>query len=456
MEIINSTYPITGFLESKKGGRDENQDFLGFADTHLGFLLVLCDGMGGGPGGCTASQTTVKTVIEYVKSKDSSTSPKEALAEAIAVADVNIAKITTANPALTGMGTTIVCFLFNKQSAWVAHVGDSRFYQFRFGRKVYRTIDHSFVSELVQKGALTEEQARLSTQSNIITRALNGRGIAKPDIKELAYEKGDRFMLCSDGIWGAKPEPQLIKDIAQTKSVSGAVVQITYDVEEIGKAEGGKYDNLSIAVIETQINSKKKVPMSKRTIKNFLVVVALLVASLVANVFLLQRVNRGGSSDENGLTALRDSISKLNAKNAELKGRLQGKDELANELRAGKSKAEDESKKAQAELNEQKQRDNEQKEEPQPENEKKNLGQTNQMATIIQTLNDWIKKVEKGNPINEDSIEQLRTQIENANKLTKEVGKKLDEAIRAFTSRTNNKCEIQKDKLKDVLDLLKK
>jgi len=314
MDIINSSFPITGFLESKQGGRAENQDFLGYADTPMGFLLVLCDGMGGGPGGRLASESTVSVVIDYVKQKGSNCSPKQVLVDAIDFADTNIQNLVASNPSLTGMGTTIVCFLFSKKSAWVAHVGDSRFYQFRMGRKAFRTTDHSFVSELVQKGTLTEEQARLSSQSNIITRAINGRGIAKPDIVELPFEKGDRFMLCTDGIWGSMPEPELMNHITKTKNLSGAVVQMAYDVDEIGRNEGGKHDNLTIALVETKINSQKKVPMSKRILTIVGVMAVMLVTSIAINFFVWQSRNARVVEVEKQLNDLQDTITALRSK----------------------------------------------------------------------------------------------------------------------------------------------
>ena len=98
------------------------------------------------------------------------------------------------NPSLKGMGSTATVLLLSDKSAFVAHVGDSRVYQIRSGKKIFRTFDHSMVFELVKQKVITEEQARLSAQSNIITRALGMQPDLQVDVVERPYEKGDRFV----------------------------------------------------------------------------------------------------------------------------------------------------------------------------------------------------------------------------------------------------------------------
>lgn len=318
MNLIHSRYNIIGALESLPGGREENQDFMGFADTQLGFVLVLCDGMGGGPGGLLASSTVVETVINHLSTYTKEDDVKTAIRKSITLADEQIAKIITQSPALTGMGTTIVVLVINKNSAYVAHIGDSRLYQFRFGWKVFRTADHSQVGELVRCGELTEEQARISPNSNVVTRAINGCGNAQPEITELPYESGDRFVLCSDGIWGSMPEEELIKGFTKTKSVSGTVVQMAFDVEEIGKSAGGKHDNLSIAIIETHTNSKLKVKMGKKIRNVLFSLLALLVVCLIANVWIMSSFC--SYKKNNPLKEVIDTLCKDTAKlNTEIK-----------------------------------------------------------------------------------------------------------------------------------------
>ena len=100
------------------------------------------------------------------------------------------------------MGSTCTVLLINDTSAIVAHVGDSRVYQIRGRNKIFRTFDHSMVFDLVKQKVITEEQARLSAQSNVITRALGIKPDIEVDVVELPYDAGDRFILTTDGIHG--------------------------------------------------------------------------------------------------------------------------------------------------------------------------------------------------------------------------------------------------------------
>lgn len=320
METINTSTKIKGAWESMQGGRAENQDFLGYADTSHGFLLVLCDGMGGGPGGRTASSSTVEFIINYIKSYPSGEKRKDIVRNAILLADRNIQSIVGKYPQLNGMGTTCVVLLINEISAVVAHVGDSRLYQFRFGNVVFRSADHSRVGELVRRGILTEEQARMSADSNIITRAINGRNNAEPDVYELAYERGDKFMLCSDGIWGMFPEKNIIRMANSGKDILGVVSQMANDVNKQGIMEGGHHDNLTIAIVETSTNSKKKVKMTRKSRRIIMMLAAVLLLSVCGNVALF--FGKGGNANETEkLSVQLDSVKKENSRlDGELKG----------------------------------------------------------------------------------------------------------------------------------------
>lgn len=88
------------------------------------------------------------------------------------------------------MGTTVTVLLINEEKATVAYVGDSRIYQIRKGRKIFRTFDHSMVFRMVKKKIITEEQARLSAQSNIILRAVGLKPDLDVDVFDLPYDKG--------------------------------------------------------------------------------------------------------------------------------------------------------------------------------------------------------------------------------------------------------------------------
>lgn len=281
---IQTEQPVVGYGESRQGGRSENQDSFGFADTQFGLLVTVCDGMGGGPGGKTASSIAVKEIVDGVMETNDDETPSNALLKAIHRANLAILSAVEENPKLKGMGTTCTAVLINKDSAVVAHVGDSRVYQLRCHRKVFRTFDHSLVFGLVKEKVITEEQARLSDQSNIITRALGLDAKLEIDITERPYEKGDRFMLCTDGIHGAMPEKELVERATKSKNVGQTVDDLATLVDGEGRKNGGGHDNLTIAIIETQNNSILKEKMSKQHKIILIGIAALFVASCILNI----------------------------------------------------------------------------------------------------------------------------------------------------------------------------
>jgi serine/threonine protein phosphatase PrpC len=108
------------------------------------------------------------------------------------------------------MGSTLVALLVTPERAICCHVGDSRIYQLRKGKVIYRTSDHSQVFDLVRQGKITEQQARLSDKSNVITRSLGTKLALNVEMTDnLNYKTSDRFFLCSDGIWGMISENQM-------------------------------------------------------------------------------------------------------------------------------------------------------------------------------------------------------------------------------------------------------
>ena len=309
---------FTAFAESRTGGRDENQDSYGYAQTAWGFLVTVCDGMGGGPGGKTASTIAVNEIVAGVEGASKDEEVSNILIKAIRRANMAIIEAGNENPSLKGMGSTATVLLLSERAAQIAFVGDSRIYQLRGKRKVFRTFDHSMVFDLVKQNVITEEQARLSAQSNIITRALGIKPDVEVDIQELPYEKGDRFVLCSDGIHGTMPEKQLLKMFAQKKPLGIVTDNVATYVDNLGRLSGQGYDNLTLAMVETKTNSILKPVMSKQT-KIILVALAVFcLISIAANVIQAAHYtalsNQSVSCDSLAKYSQRDSVQQSTIK----------------------------------------------------------------------------------------------------------------------------------------------
>ncbi|MCM1140145.1 MAG: protein phosphatase 2C domain-containing protein [Muribaculum sp.] len=303
---------IIGFAESRIGGRSENQDSYGSADTPYGFVVTVCDGMGGGPGGKTASSIAVNEIINGIKEGNPDDTTTNIVIKAIRRANLAIIEKGQETPALKGMGSTCTVLLISEDSAIVAHVGDSRVYQLRGKTKVFRTFDHSMVFDLVKQKVITEEQARLSAQSNVITRALGIKPDIEVDTIELPYQSGDRFMLTTDGIHGSVDEVTLIDMASDKKHALGTVTdEIATTIDGNGRKEGGGHDNLTLAIIETKINSKLRSKMNAKTKLLFGAVTLICLLSLVFNGILLGRGKSSASEETNTATVQVDSLKSV-------------------------------------------------------------------------------------------------------------------------------------------------
>ncbi len=176
-------------------------------------LFVVCDGMGGHVGGEFASAIAVNTVEEVLTSHEfrpeelaveEDDGPveiaREKLRYAIRLAGKRIFEKATEEPEYKGMGTTCLALLIDGGNAYIAHVGDSRGYCVRDGRIEQLTEDHSLVNEKIKAGLLTPEEAKNHKLKNIITRSLGYMEDVEIDIGVRAVRRGDRYILCSDGL----------------------------------------------------------------------------------------------------------------------------------------------------------------------------------------------------------------------------------------------------------------
>lgn len=268
--------------ESLIGGRKEQQDSYGTVNTKFGLFVIVCDGMGGAKAGNIASKMAVKIVIDSVIAYNGNTAVEE-IKLAIKKANWEIFNLSNNNSDFQGMGTTLAALLISKDFATTFHVGDSRVYQFKDSNKYFRTFDHSKVFDLVKLGVLTEEQARVSSESNVILRALGIKKEIDIEINDsLPYEKGDRFLICSDGISGTIPEIDLIKMMTEKNKIDEVNKKITQKIDLLGRQNGGHHDNLTSVIVETRFRSKIKTPLNMKSKR---IIAILIFLFLITNTF---------------------------------------------------------------------------------------------------------------------------------------------------------------------------
>lgn len=180
---------------------------------------------------------------------------EEAILKAVDAANAAIYRRALNDPPLRGMGTTATVLVLTPEAAYLTHVGDSRIYQLRRGKKQFRTFDHSKVFEMVAQNIMTEEQARQSSFSNIITRALGIRPKVEMTVEKIPYKKGDRFILCCDGIWNTLPESEMMKLFLAKSKAKEEVEYLTEVINGIGVQRGGDHDNLTAIVVDMKQKS---------------------------------------------------------------------------------------------------------------------------------------------------------------------------------------------------------
>lgn len=196
------TVPVVSGLTHVGCVRRANEDSIFLASDNRCMLAVVADGMGGHAGGAVASQLAV---AEYERAWHESRDGIDGMAAEWLVRQAQAAnrKIRLEaenNPALKQMGTTLVALLVMDDVAHIAHIGDSRCYHLSSGCFAQLTRDHSVVQQMVDEGALTEEEAERSPIRNYLTRSLGSQNEAGIELQSLCLRPGDRLLLCTDGL----------------------------------------------------------------------------------------------------------------------------------------------------------------------------------------------------------------------------------------------------------------
>lgn len=230
------------------GKRPNNEDAL-LSDPQNG-LFILCDGVGGADKGEIASELSCEKIYEAFIKQGKRQLTENLLDTYISEANKAIADHIMSFPEAKGMATTVAFLQLYDQQAHLAHIGDSRIYHIRDGEILFQTRDHSYVNELVLSGFITEEEAKIHSKKNIITRALTGNTNESKlaDMHTIVeIEEGDYFLLCSDGVLEAIDESYIEDNFLKDRQIS----DILSDIKERTKAEA--LDNNS-AIITKIIN----------------------------------------------------------------------------------------------------------------------------------------------------------------------------------------------------------
>jgi serine/threonine protein phosphatase PrpC len=232
---------------SRKGGREKNEDRMGYCYTRDSGLFALADGMGGHPEGEVASQLALQTLAALFQrdSKPTLADPLRFLHEAIIAGHHQLLRYATQKSLIDTPRTTVVACVLQGNAAYWAHCGDSRLYMVRGDKLIARTRDHSY-SELQETLSQVVPMGERFNR-NVLFTCLGSPGKPVVDtVGPLLLQPGDRLLLCSDGLWGSVSDATITEQLAQ-HAISDAVPEL---VEQALRNGGPKSDNVSVLAME--------------------------------------------------------------------------------------------------------------------------------------------------------------------------------------------------------------
>ena len=146
----------------------------------------------------------------------------------------------------SGMGTTLVALCVEENKAYITHAGDSRCYMIRNGIISQITVDNSYVEYLLQKGAISTEEAKNHPQKNLITKAIGMEKNIEIELNEIEVNSGDLFLICSDGLTGMLSDEEILHIIQKKKS---NIQKCAEELVKAAKSNGG-HDNITVILAE--------------------------------------------------------------------------------------------------------------------------------------------------------------------------------------------------------------
>ena len=228
--------------------RTQNEDNLIEFDSPNGYVVAVCDGMGGENGGATASDLAV-TIIKDILTNNTFSTPQEAIVKACNAANQGILHRASARPELSGMGSTCVIAIIQNDLIYYGWIGDSRIYYYTPNQGLEQlSKDQSYVQTLVDNGEITPEEAECHPRKNEILNALGIEEMTPPVIcqEPIPVNAGGTLMLCSDGLSGMVPNFTIERVLSQREKTPSQRCEQLINLAN----EAGGLDNITVQIIE--------------------------------------------------------------------------------------------------------------------------------------------------------------------------------------------------------------
>lgn len=239
-----------GYLTDRGRRRPANEDAVKVLDDKN--ICMLADGVGGNKSGEIASQSALDALEKFIRHN-----PPEWLKDdeeifryfraAINYVNQFIVKLSDAKPQYAGMATTLCFTYIHDGTMYIANIGDSRVYLIHNGAIQQITDDHTYVNDLVKMGAITKEEAATHARKNVITRAIGSNANNEPDCFSVPVVKGDRVLLCSDGLYDELDDRLILTRITRFDDM----MIVAEDLVGMANDHGGN-DNISVICISVE------------------------------------------------------------------------------------------------------------------------------------------------------------------------------------------------------------
>ena len=217
-------------------------------------LIAVADGMGGHAAGEVASRIAVEVLQSLTPALISvdidEDSAEDLLMHSLHSIDVEISLVTDEDIEKRGMGTTLTALLIRDKYISLLHVGDSRCYRLRGNTLEQLSNDHTVIQELLDQGAISVAEAADHPQRSMLTQALRGDGDVTPVLQMYEIKKGDRYLLCSDGLSGVLTEKEI--KIGLKKSDKEEAVKFLVDATYVN----GAPDNVTVLIADISDEAK--------------------------------------------------------------------------------------------------------------------------------------------------------------------------------------------------------
>ena len=238
--------------------RENNEDSVTFDEPTR--LAILADGMGGYNAGEIASGMATTFIrselgrwLSQAGRQANAREVRRAMEICVDNANRSIFNAANSNPQYSGMGTTLVVGVFQDGRLLLGHIGDSRCYRLRGGELAQITKDHSLLQEQMDAGLITPEQAAVSTNKNLVTRALGVEDAVLLEVNEHRVEPGDIYLMCSDGLSDMVDDAGIARILLADGSLEDKVDRLV----DAANGNGGR-DNFSVLLAQADAEAKKK------------------------------------------------------------------------------------------------------------------------------------------------------------------------------------------------------